>query len=276
MDRYKELAKKQSFTEQEKLLREWEATKQNDPDLYIAYFNYYFNLSSSVLSLTTEKPKGDSLALTKPGSAEPVGYIGGGSEYNKIYVDKAFKYIDRGIEKFPDRLDMRFGKVYVLGRIQEYSQLTDEIVKAINYSQTINNKWVWIDGKVVENPKKHMLGLVQDYVIQLFNSGDEQGKYIKTIAETVLKYYPDHVENLSNLSIYFIINNDFDKALEPLLKAEKIAPTDPVILGNIAFCYYSKRDKVNAVLYYETFEKLGGEQQKKIAAAKLAEIKSWK
>lgn len=275
MERFKELSKTQNFKEQEILLRKWEAETPDDPDLYIAYFNYYFNLSSSGLSISTEPPKSQSLVLTKPGSDKPVAFIGE-SEIDKPIVEKGLKYIDRGIEKFPNRLDMRFGKVYVLGRMREYSRFTNEIVKAVIYGKAIDNKWFWTDDKPLENPKDRMLSMVQDYVVQLFDSGDDQVKFIKSIAETVLQFYPAHVESLSNLSIYFIMNKHFDNALVPLLRAEKIAPTDPVILGNIALCYFRKHDRANAVAYYERFIKFGDARQRQDAETKLAEIKRWK
>mgnify|MGYP003380295723 CR=1 FL=1 len=52
---------------------------------------------------------------------------------------------------------------------------------------------------------------------------------MKRIAETVLKYYPDHIESLSNLSIVFMLQKQYDKALEPLLKAEKLNPKDYIV-----------------------------------------------
>jgi Flp pilus assembly protein TadD len=94
-----------------------------------------------------------------------------------------------------------------------------------------------------------MLSAEQDYVMQLYEAGDAQVNNMRAIAETVLKYYPDHVENLSNLGITYIINKDYARALEPLLKAGKVAPTDGIILNNIAYCYDLKNDKVNAIKY---------------------------
>jgi tetratricopeptide (TPR) repeat protein len=48
-----------------------------------------------------------------------------------------------------------------------------------------------------------------------------------------------------------LLVNEYDKAIEILLKAEKINPKDAVILGNIAHSYQEKGNKKKAVEYYK-------------------------
>lgn len=276
MERFKKLSSDNNFSEQKKLLAEWESKTLDDPDLYVAYINYYFNLSSSGLSITKEKPQaGQSIAITKPGADKPVAYIGDSGQYDSALVEKGIDWIDKGIKKFPDRLDMRFGKVYVLGRVHQYARFATEVAQAVSYSKDINNKWLWRDGVPLDDPKNRMLSMVQDYVVELYDSGDEQIRYVKQIADKVLEIYPDTVEFLSDLSIYYIIKKDFDSALLPLIKAEKIAPTDPIILGNIADCYFNKHDKTNSILYYEGLKKFGDAEQKQLADEKIKVINHW-
>lgn len=259
------------------LLQSWEKDGPNDPELYVSFFNYYFVKSrQETISLTTTKPQGDSIALREEKDDKVAGYIGSNVTFTKADFDSGISYIDRGIEKFPDRLDMRFGKVYALGQIRNFERFTDEIVKAIDRSNANKNVWIWKDGKPLENPKDFMLRSIQDYVVQLFDAGDEETKFIKPIAETVLKYYPDHVESLSNLSVFYMMKEDFDAALRPLEKAEKLAPNDFVIIGNIAYSYYKKHDKPNATKYYKRLAEIGDAQAKKRAALILSEMKDWK
>lgn len=210
--------------------------------------------------------------MTKENDDKAVAYIGSQVSFNKVDFDKSISFINNGIEKFPNRLDMRFGKVYAIGQNVDYKSFTSELIKVIDYSDVNKNQWLWIDNKPVNEPKKFMLKAVQDYVAQLYDAGDEYAENIKIIAETVLKYYPDSVENLSNLAIFYLIKKDYDNALIYLLKAEKLAPTDYIVLNNIAFCYYNKRDKANAVKYYDLVVKYGDEGAKAYAREKLAEI----
>ena len=265
---------KKDIAGQEKLLQNWEKTKPGDPELYVSYFNFYFNKSrQETLTLTKKPTSKDSIPLSKENENQPSAYLGSQVRFEKASFDKGIFYIDQGIEKFPNRLDMRFGKIYALGQIEDYKAFTGEIVKMIDRSSVNKNQWLWIDDKPVDEPKTFMLNGVQDYVTHLFESGEANAENIKTIAEAVLKFYPDSVENLSNLAVFYLLKGDFDNALTPLLKAEKLAPTDFIVLNNIAFAYFKKGDLKNAKKYYELVVKYGSDEAKAQAKEKLAELK---
>jgi len=95
---------------------------------------------------------------------------------------------------------------------------------------------------------------------------------MKRIAETVLKYYPDHVESLSNLSIVFMLQKQYDMALEQLKKAEKLNQKDYIVLSNIAQAYKLKGNKKSAIKYYELTIKYGDEQTKQYAKEQIEEL----
>jgi tetratricopeptide (TPR) repeat protein len=257
--------KNASEKEQLKLLKTWEKNTPDDAELFVAYYNFYANKSRTT---------GLGITANRSGT-----FLGGQSTFDEKHFKQALDYINKGIEKFPNRLDMRFGKTFLLGQNQQYKDFTDEIVKAVEYSNVNKNQWLWMENKPVENPQKFMLGAVQDYVVQLFDSGvetDDHTNHIKSISETVLKYYPNSVENLSNLSIYYLIKEDFDNALIHLLKAEKLAPQDAVVLNNIAICYRGKKDKINALKYLNLVIKYGNENQKADAKEKIKELNNLK
>lgn len=271
---FKTLFNKNDLAGQEKVLKSWEKSKPDDPELFIAYFNFYLNKSrTETLSLTATPKSKDALKMTKEDDETSVAYLGSQETFERKDFDKAIEYISRGIEKFPNRLDMRFGKTAAFGKIEDYQKYTDEIVKAIDYSNINKNQWLWLEGKPLSDGKTFMLKTVQAYIVQVVDA-NEDTEYIKTIAETILKYYPDSVENLSNLAVYYLFKEDYANALIHLQKAEKLAPTDPVILGNIAWSYYSKGDRINALKYYELLLKYGDEDAKNQAKEKIAELKS--
>jgi tetratricopeptide (TPR) repeat protein len=205
---------------------------------------------------------------------EPVAYMYGDTYYDKNILKNGFDYVEKGIEKHPNRLDMRFGKIYMFGQIEDYENFTNEIIKTIDYSATNKNKWTWADNRTLEDSKIFMLASIQDYQLQLYNTEkDTLLDNMKRIAETVLKYYPDHVESLSNLSIVFMLQRNYDKALDQLFKAQKINPKDYIVLSNIAQAYKLKGDKLNAIKYYEMTIKYGDKSVKRYAKEQIDELK---
>ena len=274
---FNQLFDKKDLAGQEKQLKRWEAAQPDDAELFVAYFNYYVCKGrTETLALTRDQPSGQSIELTKQDDPKVKAYLGVGEvSYSKADVNAGFSYIDQGISKYPDRLDMRLGKAYILGQIGDFDRLTDDLVKTIDRSAINKNNWTWTFGKPKEDAQKTMLLGIQDYVVMLNDKLDDPSALIRRIAEAVLKIYPDNVENLSNLAVSYMLKKDLDGALVPLLRAEKIAPKDFVILGNIAYCYFSKHDKTNAVKYYELLRKNGGDDSKRDADAKLKEVKKW-
>jgi tetratricopeptide (TPR) repeat protein len=274
---FNDLVSKNDTVGQKQLLEKWEKTDNNDPELFVAYFNYYVIKSKNEIITLGQNPKGkDVLQIMDQDTTkkEPIGFIFGDTYYNPDLLSKGFDWINKGIEKHPNRLDMKFGKIYMFGQIEDYENFTKEIIKTIDYSAINKNKWTWADSKPLDDPKEFMLSSIQNYQIQLYNTeNDDLLDYMKRIAETVLKYYPDHIESLSNLSIVFMLQKQYDKALEPLLKAEKLNPKDYIVLSNIAQAYKLKGDTKNAIKYYELTIKHGDEQAKKYAQGQIDELK---
>ena len=274
---FNDLISKKDTLGQQQLLEKWGKADSNDPELYIAYFNYFAKKSKKEIITLGQNPKGnDVLQIMDKDSSkkEPVAYMYGDTYYDQDILKKGFDYIDKGIEKHPTRLDMRYGKIYMFGQNEDYENFTKEIIKTIDYSAVNKNKWTWSDSKPLDDPQNFMLSSIQDYQLQLYTTeNDDLLDNMKRIAEAVLKYYPDHVESLSNLSIVYMLQKKYDKALEQLLKAEKLNPKDYIVLSNIAQAYKLKGDTKNAIKYYELTTKYGDEQARNYAKGQIEELK---
>jgi len=260
---------------QKKLLVKWEKQSPKDAELYTSYFNYYFLKSrKEVLALTTNEPNGEALIL-KDSLNQTAGFLRSQIYYDNTLFKKGIEYINLGIEYFPNRLDMRFGKIYVLGTQENWKEFTDGIIKAVEYSSKNMNKWTWTNNEPVENPKDFFLENVQSYIYQLYNTGND-GLLVnmRQISETILKYYPNNIESLSNISVTYLLNKEYDKALKPLLKAEKINPKDYIVLGNISQAYKLKGNKEMAIKYYEKVLKYGDKKTKNYAKEQIMELKN--
>lgn len=255
---------------QGKVLQQWAAAKPNDPELFIAYFNYYvFKSRSEILSLDKDKKAGESLALIDS-TGKTAGYMNTSLQYNPQLLQKGLEYIDKGISLHPTRLDMRFGKVYMLGQMGDYASYTKTITTAVDYGNSIDHKWLWKDGKPLQDAKQFFINTLQEYVVTIYNTeNDDLLPYMRQISESVLKYMPGHVESLSNVALTYLVKEEYDKALPYLLKAEGQSPKDIVILNNIAVAYAAKKDKANAKAYYEKIIKHGNREEAENAKNKI-------
>lgn len=255
------------------LLTEWEKMSPNDPELYTAAINYYFsNSKKEIVSVDKQQKSNESFQLTDS-TGQVAGYINSSLDYDTEKLSKAIKYANIGIDKFPNRLDIRFGKCHILQQIGDYNNFTKEIIKTIDYSQVNKNNWLWTENKKQENGESSLLDSIQSYLKQLYDTEDDNLLLnMIQIGEATLKIYKSNVEILSTTSVALLLTKNYDKAIEYLKQAENINPKDFIVLNNIAQGYKLKGDKANAIKYYELTEKYGDERAKLQARRNINEL----
>lgn len=256
------------------LLTEWEKMSPNDPELYTAAINYYFsNSKKEIVSVDKQQKSNESFQLTDS-TGQVAGYINSSLDYDTEKLSKAIKYANTGIDKFPNRLDIRFGKCHILQQIGDYDNFTKEIIKTIDYSQVNKNNWLWTENKKQENGESSLLESIQSYLKQLYDTEDDNSLLnMIQIGEATLKIYKSNVEILSTTSVALLLTKNYDKAIEYLKQAENINPKDFIVLNNIAQGYKLKGDKANAIKYYELTEKYGDERAKLQARRNINELR---
>lgn len=256
------------------LLTEWEKMSPNDPELYTAAINYYFsNSKKEIVSVDKQQKSNESFQLTDS-TGQVAGYINSSLDYDTEKLSKAIKYANTGIDKFPNRLDIRFGKCHILQQIGDYDNFTKEIIKTIDYSQVNKNNWLWTENKKQENGESSLLESIQSYLKQLYDTEDDNLLLnMIQIGEATLKIYKSNVEILSTTSVALLLTKNYDKAIEYLKQAENINPKDFIVLNNIAQGYKLKGDKANAIKYYELTEKYGDERAKLQARRNINELR---
>jgi tetratricopeptide (TPR) repeat protein len=264
---YKKIAGSNDTAAQAKILTAWEAALPKDPELFIAYFNYYIKKSlTEVVSMDPIPKENNTFVVTDTGTGKPVAYLNASVKYESGVLQKGFDYINRGIALHPTRLDMRFGKIYMLGQAENYPEFTNEIIKIIDFDNKINHEWLWKQGEPLDDPKDFFLGSLQDYINTIYETeNDSLLPLMRQISEAVIRYYPNHVESLSNIAITYLIAEEYDKALPFLLQAERASPKDIIVLNNIAEAYKRLGDKANAKAYFEKIIRYGNKEEAKDA-----------
>jgi hypothetical protein len=256
------------------ILIEWEKENPNDPEFYTAAFNFHYsNSRPAMLSLEKGDTSKDGYKLTKQDSGEAF-YLTSNTDYDINELNKGIQYIDKGIAKFPNRLDMRFGKCYVFGQVGDYPNFTKTIIETVEYSTINKNNWLWTNNEKKEDAENFMLGTIQAYLKQLYDTeNDDLLPNMIEIGEATLKHYPNYVEILSTTSIALLLTKQYDKAITYLKHAEQVNPKDFIVLNNIAHGYKLKGDKANAIKYYELTDLYGDQEAKAQAKAIIAELK---
>ncbi len=264
----------QDTVKQLEVLQKWEKDSPNDPELFTSYFNYYFSQSiKEVVTLSTEEPSGPGLTLTDS-TGETAGFMASQIYYDDSNFNKAISIINEGIKKYPNRLDMRFGKIHSYGQKEDWDTFTSSIIATVKYSKKNNNQWTWTNNSIYEGGKEGFLNSLQEYQFQLYDTGDDDLLLnMRKIANEILDIYPNHVASLSNLSITYLLSEQYDKAINELKKAEKIDPEDYIVLSNIARGYQLKGDTEMAIKYYAKTAKYGDPRTKSFAEEQIDILK---
>ncbi len=238
------------------LLDEWRKAKPDDPELYVCYFNYFINIArTEMMVISKEKPSSGPYLEIMDSAGQPAGYITTEIVYDDSLLQKAIQYIDTGISLNPDRLDMRFGKIHVLGESNRWHEFTEEILKVLDRSAENGNQWLWSNNQPLDDAKTVMLESIQTYVFQLMTSqADSSLIFVRQISRKVLEYYPNHVPSMSNIAATYLLEGDKEKlpeAINLLHRAEKISPEDCVVVNNLAYAYRQLGDRKQAAKYYK-------------------------
>lgn len=272
-EKFKTLLRTKDTAKTAAFLAEWERTDPGDPELYASATSFYFIFSREEMLSLDNSPKNKESLVLKDSTGNIAGYMNTIPGFNPDKLKKATHYANTGIEKFPDRLDIRFGKCYLLEQTGNYSGFTNEIIKTVEYSRVNGNKWLWSENKKLEDAEAMMLESVHSYMKDLYNTEEDSLLVNMTaIGEAVLKLYPSAVEIISITSVALMLTNDYDKAIAYLKQAEKINPKDFIVLNNIAHAYKRKGDRENAIKYFKLTAKYGDQEAKEAAAKNIKEL----
>jgi len=254
---------------QREILEKWEKENSDNPELYINYFNFYLDkakreITAFSIEQSTKNEKehinSDDQELDNTENQFAVNY--------EIYTQNALQKIEKGIGKYPDRLDMRLGKIYVLAQNANWNEYTSEIIRAVRHSSTNNNLWAWTNNEELPGGKSFFLSTLRTYQSTLFKTGEDSLILnVRAIANEIFTYYPTNTESLTNISLTYILTNDYDRGMDYLLVAEKINPKDAEVLSNIAHTYVLKKENSKAIKYYKKVMK----QVDKVTAASIKE-----
>jgi len=272
---YTNLFKANKYDELFTHLQLWESKEPNNPEMFIAYFNYFlFRSRFSGVSIDKEqKGTGSAMSITDPQSGEVVGYLNEAVHYDTEDVLTAVEYLDRGLQIAPNRLDMHFGKIRVLIEIDQHKMAGNELFDTLVISKKINNNWLWSNNEKLENGESLFINSIQDYYSLWLNAAAAEAyDQVKLCAAKQIELYPDYIYAYNVLAVYYSMNEQFQEALKYFLLAETIDPNDCIVLINIGRTYINMNNKPKAAEYFRKVLEVGNEWYQQYAQQYLDQL----
>lgn len=254
------------------LLEKWEKAEPNCAELYVSYFNYYFNKSKKEIVHLERKPGSGENIPFQDSTGKTVGYIYAGFQYNDSLFQLGQKYVNIGLQKNPKRLDMYFGKLYTLRVAGFYDKFTEELKKVIDIAVKTNFDWLWSEDKKLEDSKNFFKETIQQYCNELFSMQPPLFDVIIEISNKMISHFPNDIEYYSNIGSCYAMQGKFKKGIDFFEKAIKINTKDIIVLNNLAYSFEQIKDYPNAIRYYKMVGEYGNNQDKVFADKKIKEL----
>ena len=246
-DKYKKLLNSNDTVALKKCIMQWEKANPQSPDVIAAWYNYYIKRAmNNVLQLSTVQPADGKqyMELQNDTTKQTAGYLYEQTVYNPELMQQAFAKINEGIQKFPDRLDLPFGKVHILLQQEEYDTALKELEKVIERSKTNHSQWLWTQNKPLDNPKEFLIDTMQDYFRQLIGTPDNQLAY--QLNEAMLTLYPEDIRLRSNKASLLAISGKYFEAYHYSLPFIKMPPKTILLLAILLIV--TKRQAIKRLL----------------------------
>jgi tetratricopeptide (TPR) repeat protein len=164
-------------------------------------------------------------------------YIYPGLEPSSVFEASAI--LDSATKEYPYRIDMWLGQVQLFGEINECGMQSKFFDKINTLLKKKKDKCELSGGRKIDDAEKLLEKEFTLVIRKYFEL--EYDSCFEIMSRQMYKYLPNSVEALNFLSIHYMLQKN-DSALALLERANKIAPTDCIVLSNLALYYKRKGD----------------------------------
>ncbi len=245
----------------EAALARWKADKgEADPEYWVAGANVYFEMgyqsTLALESLPAAQDKvgdGKSVVFSDKKSGKPVGVITAGAPHIDMpTIKKAIGYLDEGVRRFPNRLDMFVGRAHLYrtigdlpGELAALTSLTkDPQAKAAPFKDG--------DAPLTRSLEDWQVTMLNTYAREHFDAdGDEQWRDGIAVATLLTKQFPKRAEGYNLLAVGATMQGDWSAAKRQFEAALSVAPRDALVVGNLGYCLEKLGDNKGAIAQYE-------------------------
>jgi tetratricopeptide (TPR) repeat protein len=249
----------------------------NDPEVFVLMANYYFAKSEHhYVTVQPGTPREDTtLVLFNPASGAPVGYLADTSLYDPDTLRCGLSALSKGLQQYPDRLDMHFGLVYMTETAGLYGEMAEALLTILQRHEGNSGKWTWsFSNQLEEDPDQFVLENTQSRVYKLIQLNSPQADSLaELIAEEEIRCFPKSTYGYTSLGALRMVTNNLEASLQCFLTAFDINPRDGIVLSNFAVVYEKLGNMAEAALYYKRLIESGTPEEQEYARNRLAELR---
>ena len=215
-----------------KRLEEWSQAEPQNAEPYILAANAYAKAAAGV-SVTSDT-KGNGFMIVDPKTKKQVGSIR--DTLDPKVLRKAFDTLTTAAQKFPSRLDIMVGRLTMADRLNDISAIVQSGEDMLNRVATHPEGVLWTDGEPLKTPvNQKVASEIHPRIANLYGRGtDESDLAASRLAVAALKLAPTDVRLINDAALYHAHHQQWDKALDYFMKAQKVEPDDLLIQHNIA------------------------------------------
>ncbi len=221
------------------ILSDWEQNGPRDGDYYAAQFNYYMNQGFTFgLCMSAYLP----LYVAEMGMyltdsvGNPAGYMFTGvTSMDSLLLDTAITWLQKGIELFPERLDLRIGLSSTYRMMEDGDNMYKITKQTVEYIMAHKNiAFTWTSDERLGENDKPIESTIHDYFSDCYYS-EVWRDFADKFVNLGLLFAPDSEILLNDKAVLLLDAHDAKGALRILKKAHKINPKDEYIKENMNY-----------------------------------------
>lgn len=215
------------------------AWAQKTADEYADLFNEHLNAGlKSSITMSVDLPLyayGEQvMTLEDTVNGGAAGYLYNGyTIVDRAQVDSAFMWLNKGIQSFPNRLDLYLGLATAHLYCLEVDKMLNVVEMAMKQEVKNKGKWLWTADQKVDKDEDILFSRIQEDFNRFLEA--EELDDAEKLARMAMKYFPKRAEYVNDLGVVYVYRNDLQKGLKYYKKALKLNPNDELIKANIEY-----------------------------------------
>ena len=148
-------------------------------------------------------------------------------------LDTAFMWLNKGIEKFPNRLDLYLGKATAQLYCLNVEGMLQTLELAMKQEKKNKGKWLWTADEKISKEYDILFERIQEDFKRFLDAEDLDNA--ERLARMAMKYYPKRAEYVNDLGYVYVYRENLEEGLKYFKQALKMKPDDELIKANIEY-----------------------------------------